>query len=84
MISDQIALHSVQLPLFIKSRKHFIFVKGVPFVNRRYTKGVNGILKRKGLHPGRSLPVQNSVKYPPDPIPGHCMQILNIEVERVD
>ena len=57
VISHQIALHSVQLPLSIRSRKRSIFVidfylndsaftevkrdvKGVPFVNRRYTKGV--------------------------------------------
>ena len=46
--------------------------KGVPFVNKRYTKGI-GILrvsnmlykKLRGWTLGRSLPVQNFVKYPP-------------------
>ena len=38
-------------------------VKGVPFVNRRYTKGEKLVYKRvRGWTSGRSLPVQKFVE----------------------
>ena len=42
------------------------FVKGAPFVNRKYTKGVPFLFKdKKWLTSGQSLPVLNFVEYPP-------------------
>ena len=41
-------------------------VKGAPFVNRKYTKGVPFLFKdKKWLTSGQSLPVLNFVEYPP-------------------
>ena len=42
------------------------YVKGVPFNNKRYIKGVQNVYKRvRGWTLGQSLPVLNFVKYPP-------------------
>ena len=58
--------------------------KGVPFVNRRYTKGVpfpvsNMVYKRlRGWTLGRGLLAQNFVEYPPEGTDRFSFQLVKM------